>query len=129
VKVLITNPNKTENVLLVLHSYGNQQLWNLPGGGFKPEIESSIEAAKREVREELGLNLLNPEEIGIYETSNEGKKDTVYLISGTIDKNSIIQKNDEVAQVAWENYLLAVRRGEDVARVARQAIKLYFHLT
>ncbi|MFI1457414.1 NUDIX hydrolase [Streptomyces roseus] len=45
-------------VLLVEPSYGNSGRWNLPGGGIDSDLgETPRAAARREVREELGLDL------------------------------------------------------------------------
>ncbi|MEU3775769.1 NUDIX domain-containing protein [Streptomyces sp. NPDC032472] len=45
-------------VLLVEPSYGRPGRWNLPGGGIDSDLgETPREAARREVREELGLEL------------------------------------------------------------------------
>ena len=53
VSVAITNPKG--ELLLLRHSYG-PKVWALPGGGLKPG-EDPAECAKREVAEELGLEL------------------------------------------------------------------------
>ncbi|MFF4851789.1 NUDIX domain-containing protein [Streptomyces sp. NPDC001194] len=45
-------------ILLVEPSYGNAGRWNLPGGGIDSDLgETPRAAARREVREELGLDL------------------------------------------------------------------------
>ncbi|WP_327134322.1 NUDIX hydrolase [Streptomyces sp. NBC_01343] len=45
-------------ILLVEPSYGNSGRWNLPGGGIDSDLgETPRDAARREVREELGLDL------------------------------------------------------------------------
>lgn len=45
-----------DRVLFVRHTYGDRSIWELPGGGRK-RGESSADAARREAREELGLDL------------------------------------------------------------------------
>jgi 8-oxo-dGTP pyrophosphatase MutT (NUDIX family) len=52
VKCVVTN---RERVLLVRHSYG-PRVWDLPGGGVKA-AESAIVAARREMAEELGIEI------------------------------------------------------------------------
>ncbi len=57
VKALIMHSVDSDRVLLVRHSYGDQSLWSLPGGGYKPARETPEQAAKREAIEELGVEL------------------------------------------------------------------------
>ncbi|MFJ3922024.1 NUDIX hydrolase [Streptomyces sp. NPDC090022] len=55
-KVLFTD--SAGRVLLVLPSYRDDGRWHLPGGGVESDLgETPYEAARREVREELGLDL------------------------------------------------------------------------
>jgi len=51
-------------VLLVRHSYGMRN-WELPGGGRNPR-ESVSDAARREVREETGIDVIVERLCGIY---------------------------------------------------------------
>ena len=44
-----------DELLLIRHTYGHSA-WTLSGGGFKKH-ETKEEAVKREVKEELGLNI------------------------------------------------------------------------
>lgn len=55
VKALIIHPVDADRVLLVRHSYGDQALWSLPGGGYQPVREKPEQAARRECVEELGI--------------------------------------------------------------------------
>jgi 8-oxo-dGTP diphosphatase len=125
VKVLILHPRVLGEVLLVRHTYGNQSLWNIPGGGYAPNKETPEVAGRREVREELGVELVTCTSIGLYETSGEGKRDTVTLLVGTVDAGQVLVPNDEIAALAWEAHT-QVRYRTDVARVARQAIKILY---
>jgi 8-oxo-dGTP diphosphatase len=43
-------------VLLVRHTYGDRRLWEFPGGGIR-KGEEPLAAARREAREELGVDL------------------------------------------------------------------------
>ncbi|MEY3784590.1 MAG: hypothetical protein RLZZ230_912, partial [Candidatus Parcubacteria bacterium] len=82
-RVVITHPQIPENVLLIRHTYGDTTLWNIPGGGYRPGKEKSEDAAKREVMEEVGINILNLKKVGEYYSDSEGKRDTVILFHGT----------------------------------------------
>jgi 8-oxo-dGTP diphosphatase len=54
----------SSRVLLVKHSYGELN-WELPGGAGEP-AESAEETARREVREEVGVELENMRLVGVY---------------------------------------------------------------
>lgn len=67
-------------LLLVRNSYGNTEAWVLPGGGIRPWEEPSA-AACREVREELGVEASGLQLIGSYQSSAEGKRDSIHLFT------------------------------------------------
>ncbi len=120
VKVLLRHPERPNEVLIIRHTYGNRNLWNIPGGGYNPEKESPQQAAVREVREELGVDVVDLVQIGEYQTVGEGKRDTVVMFSGTITDLNMLKPNAEVEEVSWQNYETLGGR-IDVARVARRA--------
>lgn len=122
-RVLIIHPKDTGKVLLVRHTYGNTTLWNIPGGGYNPKKETAETAASREVFEELGVQVLNLQELGEYHTSGEGKKDTVIMFSGTLENTDDIVSNPEISELAWVTSHTIPDRGNDVARVARRAVE------
>ena len=53
-----------DRVLLVRHSYGRRN-WDLPGGG-RHRTESLEQAVRREVREEIGVEVATAELRGVY---------------------------------------------------------------
>lgn len=124
VKVLIRHPGNPGKILLVRHTYGNKTLWNIPGGGYKPKKEAPEEAAVREVHEELKITLEAPQIIGLYETSGEGKRDTVTIVLGTI-KNMDITRNNEIAEISWAEAATALHNA-DVSIVTKKAIRLAY---
>jgi 8-oxo-dGTP pyrophosphatase MutT (NUDIX family) len=125
VRVLVLHPHEPGKILLIRHAYGNRSLWNIPGGGYKPRKEDPLQAARREIREEFGKNLLDALKIGEYQTSGEGKLDTVVLIVGTFDSDKIVRLDPEIAEMSWEGHKDILAR-DDVARVVKQAIRLGF---
>jgi ADP-ribose pyrophosphatase YjhB (NUDIX family) len=122
-RVLIIHPTEKGKVLLVRHSYGNTALWNIPGGGYNPKKETAATAATREVLEELGVKVIDLQELGEYNTSGEGKKDTVIMFSCTLEDTGGIRLNPEISQLSWVDIQTIPDRGNDVARVARRAVE------
>ncbi|MCU6454750.1 NUDIX domain-containing protein [Sphingomonas sp. A2-49] len=71
-------------LLLVRHRYGRSDLWMLPGGGMA-RGESAVGAAARELREETRCVLRDAVPVSAFESSAEGRRDTVTLIRGRTD--------------------------------------------
>ncbi len=82
VSVIVTN--LSGDVVLLKHSYG-PDVWSLPGGGLG-KGEDPLEAARREVREELGLELPRIEAIGTLEEELSGSPHTAHLFAATCDR-------------------------------------------
>jgi 8-oxo-dGTP pyrophosphatase MutT (NUDIX family) len=82
VSVVITN--LTGDVLLLKHSYG-PDVWSLPGGGLGRR-EDPLAAARREVREELGITLSRIEPIGTLDEVLSGSPHTAHLFAGVCDQ-------------------------------------------
>lgn len=82
VSVVITN--LAGDVLLLKHSYG-PAVWGLPGGGLG-RGEDPEAAARREVREELGIDLAKVEAIGTLEEVLSGCPHTAHLFAATCDR-------------------------------------------
>jgi 8-oxo-dGTP pyrophosphatase MutT (NUDIX family) len=71
-------------VLLVRHAYGRGDLWMLPGGGIA-RGEKPADAARREVREEVGCALSDVLLLGVFEARSEGRRDRVTLFRARTD--------------------------------------------
>ena len=82
VSVVITN--LTGDVLLLKHSYG-PDVWSLPGGGLSPG-EDPEAAARREVREELGVELARIEPVGTLEEVLSGSHHTTHVFAAVCDQ-------------------------------------------
>lgn len=82
VSVVITNLGG--DVLLLKHSYG-PDVWALPGGGLKPG-EDPLLAARREVREELGIELPAIELLATIEEVISRSPHTAHLFAATCDQ-------------------------------------------
>ena len=81
VKVMLFNASG--EILLIRNSYGATNLYVLPGGGVRP-WERPIDAARREVSEELGAVVEALAPVSTHCTSSEGKRDLVHLFEGTL---------------------------------------------
>jgi len=84
--------DKQKRVLLVHRQ--DYDLWNLPGGALE-DFESSVDAVRREVKEETGLNVEVDKLIGVY--SKENTNDMVFsflckIIDGEITLNDEANK-------------------------------------
>ena len=81
VKVMLFN--RDEQILLIRNSYGESDLFLLPGGGVRP-WETPGDAVRREVREELGCGLKALKPVSTHSTSAEGKRDTIFLFEAKL---------------------------------------------
>lgn len=93
--------NEEQKILLVKHTY--QPHWYIPGGGVK-KGESVKAALLRELREEVGLTVLNePQLFGIYHNTYLGVND--YPIIYVVNRFTLtpVQSN-EIEQIAWFSY-------------------------
>ncbi|MEM8859585.1 MAG: NUDIX domain-containing protein [Chloroflexota bacterium] len=99
VKVLIQHP-KSDQILLVQHSYGDTNFWHLPGGSYNPKRESAEEAAQREVVEELGIELVDLAFLADYQTAAEGKQDTVSIFMA-VAKSVELTLSKEIKSAEW----------------------------
>jgi 8-oxo-dGTP diphosphatase len=122
VKVVIVHPEVPRTCLLVRHSYGDQALWNLPGGGYDPRREDPLAAATREVREELSLDPATVTKLGEYTTTAEGKRDTVSIVRMR-PTSADLRVSGELAEAHWISLDDMGNRG-GMARVVRYALEL-----
>ncbi|HSJ78552.1 MAG TPA: NUDIX domain-containing protein [Erythrobacter sp.] len=83
VSVVITN--LAGDVLLLKHSYG-PKVWALPAGGLSSG-EDPAEAARREVREELGMTISKVEPISVIEEVVSGAPHTAHLFAAVCDQH------------------------------------------
>jgi ADP-ribose pyrophosphatase YjhB (NUDIX family) len=82
VSVIITNLGG--DVLLLKHSYG-PRVWSLPSGGLG-RAEEPLAAARREVREELGIELARIEAIGTLDEMLSGSPHTAHIFAAVCDQ-------------------------------------------
>ena len=96
-------------VLLIKRAFAPyQHLWTLPGGRLEPG-ETIEQCAIREVSEELGLVVRNPQLVMVQSLGQDGK----YLLAvfATRDFSGTIRPSNEIADHQWlaPSALLALR--------------------
>jgi ADP-ribose pyrophosphatase YjhB (NUDIX family) len=85
--------------LLVRHSYGRQE-WRPPGGAVKAG-EALDAAARREVREEVGINLADLISHGAVHSPCEGRRHTTWVFSGEVATLEFHADDWEIAEARW----------------------------
>ena len=84
VKVLLFD--EAGQLLLIRNSYGRSDLFLLPGGGIRL-FESPEQAAVREIKEELGCDVRGLAFVSTYESTAEGKRDSIHLFKAVAQGN------------------------------------------
>jgi 8-oxo-dGTP pyrophosphatase MutT (NUDIX family) len=87
-------------VLFVRHAYGDRRCWELPGGGIK-RGEQPRDAAAREAREELGLDLAEWRAIGAVEAHGYGKRTTMICFEGRPADRAVTIDLGEIEEARW----------------------------
>lgn len=102
VRVMVVQDGK---IILVRHWYNS--LWVMPGGGIK-KYETPEQAAIREIKEEIGIEIKQLDYLlGIYSNTKEGKNDEVHCF--VVELNSQVQIsrrrfNIEISDIAWSSF-------------------------
>jgi 8-oxo-dGTP pyrophosphatase MutT (NUDIX family) len=117
-RIIVTDEEK--GVLLVRHTYVSG--WYLPGGGVE-KGESFFAAARRELREECGLQALKLALCHLYYSEREGKRDYIALFHvSQFDRHERSTADPEVAEVrffAWDQL------PEEVTQATRRRLEEY----
>jgi ADP-ribose pyrophosphatase YjhB (NUDIX family) len=85
--------------LMVRHTYGHRG-WTFPGGGVH-RGESADAAVRREVREEVGVELGEVRLIGSYFSTRNHCRDTVTCFLAEVATSAAAADGREVAATAW----------------------------
>lgn len=112
VSVIVTN--LAGDVLLLKHSYG-QQVWSLPGGGLG-RGEDPLAAARREVREELGVDLARLEPVGTLEEVLSGSPHTAHIFTGVCDRQPRPDRREVTEARFFPSHSLPEPLGETTRR-------------
>lgn len=83
------------HVMLVRHSYGSGD-WSLPGGGCG-QNEDPTKAIRREIREELSLDLANLEMLATCEEMVSGAPHTAYIFAAELSGKPVPDGREIIA--------------------------------
>ena len=97
VKCVVTRGTE---ILLVRHTYGPRQRWELPGGGVKRR-EDPHAAARREAREELGIDIPEWTFAGDLFERIDGKRDRLFCFRAELKDERIERDPAEIAETRW----------------------------
>ena len=77
----------------------NVTRWSLPGGKTEKN-ESPLDCAKREIHEELGVEIAPLFQLGAYISQKEGKRDTISVFVAEL-KDKSFKKQWELSEAKW----------------------------
>ena len=97
VKCLLTD--RDDRVLLVRHTYGSRA-WDLPGGSLK-RGEPPVDAARREMEEELGVRDAPWRPLGEIRGGVNRRRDTIHIFGAEVDGATLTPNAVELAATAW----------------------------
>jgi 8-oxo-dGTP pyrophosphatase MutT (NUDIX family) len=86
-------------VLLVRHTYGPRE-WELPGGGLHRD-EDPLSGIRREISEELGVELAQPTALGTGTGLGRVAAARVSYFSAVLPDRTLTPDPVEIAEVAW----------------------------
>lgn len=96
VKVIIENEGK---FLYVRNDYGYRSI-TFPGGRMD-KGETPEQAGIREIKEEVGLDICDLKFITKILSTEEGKKDNIYIYYAKSNTDKIIKDDFEIAEAGW----------------------------
>ena len=88
-----------DDVLLVRHTYGNSA-WDLPGGTVKRR-EVPIDAARREMQEELGRRIEQWIPLGELFVNTNHHDDNLHLFQTQVEDSELELNLTELAEASW----------------------------
>jgi 8-oxo-dGTP pyrophosphatase MutT (NUDIX family) len=114
VKCLLTHRGQ---ILLVRHTYGQRQVWYLPGGGVR-RSEQPLAAGLREMQEELGIEIPTMRELGRIELQLDHMSAIITCLHAELTDPRLHPNPGEIAQAAWfEPDALPSPLGSEVRRL------------
>ena len=98
VKVLLRDGEG--RVLFVRHAYGDREAWEIPGGGAH-RGETAVDAARREAREELGVEGAAWERLAVVEGVWHGRSEHLEVFGAPWPGGPVRRDPVEIAEAAW----------------------------
>ena len=96
VKCILTDGDR---ILLVRHTYGDRR-WDLPGGSPKRH-EPPLSAARREMREELGVEIAEFAQLGLVQGSRRDRRAPVHCMQAELSAPEITIDEGELSAARW----------------------------
>mgnify|MGYP000916820515 CR=1 FL=1 len=90
-----------DEILMIKNTYG-KNVWTFPGGGIEKD-EDPITAAKREVKEEVGIIISDLRDVGKLSNEREYKRDTIYCFQALVDTKLVSTNLNEIKEAFWFN--------------------------
>ncbi len=88
-----------DQVLLVRHTYGRRH-WDLPGGTVRRR-ELPIDAARREMREELGRRIEDWQDLGVLYVTTNHHRDNLHMFEAQLADPKLDIDLTELAEASW----------------------------
>lgn len=113
---------KDGKILMIRNTYGKGR-WTFPGGGIEKN-ETPEQAAIREVREEVGIEIKSLQHMGEFMSTAQYKEDHVSVFFATTQTKKITLQEDEIRDFKWvdPNTL-----PEFISGIALHALELWKH--
>jgi 8-oxo-dGTP pyrophosphatase MutT (NUDIX family) len=89
-----------DRVLFVRHTYGDRGAWELPGGGRRSR-EPPADAIRREMREELGIELVGLRALGQVEVEGLNKRTRMDCFEAGTGGALLRLAEAELAEARW----------------------------
>jgi ADP-ribose pyrophosphatase YjhB (NUDIX family) len=88
-------------VVFVRHTYGDRRSWELPGGNLRRREQPAV-AVRREMREELALEVEGLRLLGVVEIAGAHKRTHVHCFAGSVAGGAVPRPDPgELAEVRW----------------------------